>query len=82
MNSRIIAVCAALAMMSTAAAANECQPVIELVDANLTSAAPVTPEQFAAAQDLRDAGVELCAVGDVVAGLALLEEAKVILGIQ
>ena len=82
MNSKIIAVGATLALMSTAAAANECQPVIDLLDANLTSASPVTSEQFAEAQDLRDRGAELCAAGDVVGGLALLEQAKAILGIQ
>ena len=82
MNSRFIAVGAILAMMSTAAAANECQATIDLVDANLNSAAPVTSEQFAEAQDLRDRGVELCAAGNVAGGLALLEQAKAILGIE
>ena len=82
MNSRFIAVGAILAMMSTAAAANECQPVIDLLDANLTTAAPVTFEELSEAQDLRNRGAELCAGGDVVGGLALLEQAKAILGIE
>ena len=81
MKSRFIAIAAILAIMSTAAVANECQPVIDLVDANLNSAAPVTSEQFAEAQDLRDRGVEACAVGDIAGGLALLNQAKAILGI-
>ena len=82
MTSRIIAVAAVLAIMSTAAVANECQPDIELVDANLTSAAAVTVDEFVAAKDLRDLAVELCAGGDVAGGVALLAEAKAILGIQ
>ena len=82
MNLRIIAVGVTVAMMSMAAAANECQPTIDLVDANLTSTAPVTSEQFAEAQDLRDRGEELCATGDVAGGLDLLEQAKDILGIE
>ncbi len=89
MNSRFIAVGVILALMSTPAAAakpkrtvTECQPAIDLVDANLTTAAPVTSEQFAVAQALRVRGGELCAAGDVVGGLALLEKAKAILGIQ
>ena len=82
MNLRIIAVGVTVALMSMAAAANECQPAIDLVDANLTTAAPVTSEQFAEARDLRDRGVELCAAGDVSGGLALLEQAKAILGIE
>ena len=82
MNSRIIAIGVALAMMSTAAMANECQPTIDLLDANLNSAAPVTSEQFAEAQDLRDGGVEACAAGDIDGGLALLNQAKAILGLE
>ena len=82
MSSRFIVVGAALALMSGAATANECQPVIDLIDANLTSAAPVTVEQFAEAKELRDRGAESCAAGDIADGLALLEQAKDILGLE
>jgi len=82
MNFRIIAIGVVVATMSMAAAANECQAVIELVDANLTSTAPVTSEQFAQAAELRNRAVEFCTAGDVAGGLALLEQAKTILGIE
>ena len=79
---RFIVVGMALALISTAAAANECQAVIDLIDANLTSAAPVTEEQFSRAKDLRDRGAQLCASGEVADGLALLEQAKNLLGLE
>ena len=82
MSSRFIVIGAALALISGAAIANECQPVIDLIDANLTTAAPVTSKQFAEAKDLRDRGVELCAAGDVADSHALLEQAKDILGLE
>ena len=82
MNLRSIAIGIALVSMSAAGAANECQPDIDLIDANLTSTAPVTAEQFKEAKDLRDRGAELCVAGEVADGRALLEQAKAILGIQ
>ncbi len=82
MSSRFIVIGAALALISGAAIANECQPVIDLIGANLTSAAPVTVEQFVEAKELRDRGAEFCAAGDVADGLALLEQAKDILGLE
>lgn len=82
MNSKAIALAVLLALNSAAAVANECAADIANVDANLTSAAPITVNEFRKALDLRDRAVLLCAAGDINGGLALLAEAKVILKIQ
>lgn len=70
------------AIMSMPAVANDCAADVQKVSANLTSSAPVTPDQLKRAKQLRDTAVTLCAAGDVNGGLALLAEAKTILKIQ
>jgi hypothetical protein len=80
MKSRGIAIAAVLAIMSTAAAANDCAPDIARVNGRLTTALPA--DQFNKVKDLRDRAASLCAAGDVNGGLALLAEAKTILKIK
>jgi hypothetical protein len=80
MNLRTIAIASLLAVMSTAAAANDCAADIAAVNKNLTTATP--SDQFKKARDLRDRAAVLCASGDVGGGLALLAEAKAVLKIK
>jgi hypothetical protein len=80
MNFSTIAIATLLAIMSTAATANDCAADIAKVNTGMTSTVP--PDRLKKAADLRDRATVLCATGDASGGLALLAEAKAILQIQ
>ena len=65
-----------------AIAAADCQADLDAIDANATSAAPITPEQMDEVMRLRNQGQAECDAGLVAEGLASLAQAKAILGIQ
>lgn len=69
-------------MLSNAAFANECTPEIDKIDQQFTSTNPLPPDVLSQAKNLRDQGLELCANGSITEGLAVLAQAKTLLGIQ
>ena len=73
---------AALIVGATGVAAADCQSEIALINDNLTSTAPVTPEEMQEVIRLRNLGEAECNAGNEARGLAYLADAKAILGIN
>lgn len=71
-----------LPFLASSAFANECTPEIGKVDQQFTTTNPLPVETLTQAKKLRDQAFALCESGSIQQGLAILNEAKALLGIQ
>ena len=66
----------------TPAFSNDCDAEIAKVNKEITTTNPLPMETLLEAQALRDQADALCKAGKVAEGMALLDQAKALLGIQ